>query len=102
GRDCAMRAAGPFDPARPRTLSELLMTSDRPPPRTGDMLVGRYRLERALGSGGTGTVFRALDATTRRPVAVKVMHPRHAADRALVARFLREAKAVSMVRHPNV
>jgi serine/threonine-protein kinase len=49
-----------------------------------------------------GTVFRALDVTTQRHVAVKVMRPEHAADGALVERFLRESKAASLVRHPHV
>jgi serine/threonine-protein kinase len=59
-------------------------------------------LERVLGSGSMGTVFRARDLTAGRDVAVKVLRHEHALDGPRLARFVREAKAADMVRHPNV
>jgi serine/threonine-protein kinase len=78
------------------------MTSEGVAARVGDTLGDRYRLERVIASGGTGTVFRARDVATRRRVAVKAMLREHATDRHLVARFLEEAQAAALVRHPHV
>ncbi len=66
--------------------------------------VGRYEVLGPLGSGGMGTVYRALDPQLRRAVAVKVPHfhggPGERAEAA--RRFLREARAAAAVHHPNV
>ena len=43
-----------------------------PPLATGTM-VGAYRLERLIGAGGTGDVYRALDTKLKRPVAIKLL-----------------------------
>src|SRR5690242_19491260 len=55
----------------------------------GVLLDGRYRLGPALARGGMSTVYRATDTRLDRPVAVKVMDPRLAADPAFLARFER-------------
>jgi serine/threonine protein kinase len=65
-------------------------------------LDGRYRLTRLLGEGGMGQVYEGLHETLDRKVAVKVLLPRYAHDEKFRERFLREAKAASRVRHPNV
>jgi tetratricopeptide (TPR) repeat protein/predicted Ser/Thr protein kinase len=59
----------------------------------------RYRIERFLGSGGMGSVYRAFDPTLGRSVALKFLHRN---DPALIGRFLREARAQARVDHPNV
>jgi eukaryotic-like serine/threonine-protein kinase len=64
-------------------------------------LVGRYRIESALGEGGMGVVYRAHDPELGRDVAVKVIAPRGSEDDAR-ARLLREAQAMAKLRHPNV
>ncbi|WP_051864690.1 serine/threonine-protein kinase [Streptosporangium roseum] len=61
-----------------------------------DTVIGPYRLVRRLGQGGTGEVFLARDPEGRQ-VAVKVLHPRLAADPALRQRFRQEAEAASRV-----
>jgi TonB family protein len=71
----------------------------------GHVLASRYRVERPIGRGGMGAVYRAIDQRLGRPVALKViMVP--GADAAtqerLKQRFLREAQAAARLRHPNV
>ncbi|MBZ4418879.1 serine/threonine-protein kinase [Myxococcus sp. RHSTA-1-4] len=67
---------------------------------TGEVLAGRYRLERELGRGGMATVFLAMDERLSRPVALKRMHPGGGAGRA--ERFRREAELAASLKHPNV
>ncbi|MEM9457833.1 MAG: protein kinase [Myxococcota bacterium] len=69
---------------------------------TGDELDGRYRIIRALGSGGMGVVYEAEQIKLRRRVALKLMHPERAKRTKNSKRFLREAQAASSVEHPNV
>lgn len=67
----------------------------------GDRKVGRYQLERVLGAGGMGVVYRAWDPQLRRTVAVKLLRPERSTDVAR-ARMLREARALARVANPNV
>ena len=69
----------------------------RPLPR-----IGGFRLERRLGRGGMGDVYLAIQESLDRPVALKVLSPRLAADADFVARFQREARAAAALQHPNV
>ncbi|MEU6241302.1 Stk1 family PASTA domain-containing Ser/Thr kinase [Streptomyces sp. NPDC047024] len=71
-------------------------------PLVGQVLDGRYRVEARIAVGGMATVYRALDMRLDRVLAVKVMHPALAADGAFVERFIREAKSVARLSHPNV
>lgn len=68
----------------------------------GDLVGGRYRLERPIGSGGMATVWRAIDDETGVAVAVKLMHPRVQDDPDLLARFRREADVVARLDHPCI
>jgi serine/threonine-protein kinase len=68
----------------------------------GAIIAGRYRLERPLGEGGMGVVFRATHVVTRKLVALKFLKRRHGDDASSVPRFLREARASCAVRHPSV
>jgi serine/threonine-protein kinase len=61
-----------------------------------------YRIVRALGRGGMGTVYLAEHTTLRKPFAVKLLNPRYASRSEFSARFLLEAQAVSRIDHPNV
>jgi serine/threonine protein kinase len=65
------------------------------------LLAGRYRTIRRLGSGGMATVFLAEDERLGRPVAVKRLHG-GLADDDLVKRFRREARLGASLNHPNV
>lgn len=64
--------------------------------------IGRYQVERHLGTGAMGTVYRARDTTLDRPVAIKLLRPDLLHRKDLLARFRREAKAVAQINHPNV
>lgn len=62
--------------------------------------VGPYRLEKRLGVGGVGEVFRAFDERLGRSVALKRIRPERAADAAARERFLREARLAARLDHP--
>jgi hypothetical protein len=62
--------------------------------------LGRYRIEKKLGSGGMGTVYLASHALLRRPTAIKVLRP-EASSRESIARFEREVQITSALTHPN-
>nr|WP_202471878.1 Stk1 family PASTA domain-containing Ser/Thr kinase [Streptomyces sp. SID4921] len=66
------------------------------------MLDGRYRIDARIAVGGMATVYRAMDTRLDRVLALKVMHPALATDAAFVERFIREAKSVARLAHPNV
>jgi hypothetical protein len=68
----------------------------------GVTLNSRYRLEERIGVGGMSTVYRAVDETLQRSVAVKVMNREVAEDSDQLERFRREARAVAQLSHPNV
>ena len=68
----------------------------------GDVLDGRFRIERWLGAGGMGEVYVARQLGLDRPVAIKTLLPQYASDPDARARFLREARVASSLRHPNV
>ncbi|MEV5736931.1 Stk1 family PASTA domain-containing Ser/Thr kinase [Streptomyces sp. NPDC052292] len=71
-------------------------------PLVGQVLDGRYRVDARIAVGGMATVYRALDTRLDRVLALKVMHPALAADGSFVDRFIREAKSVARLAHPNV
>ncbi|MCS6770586.1 MAG: serine/threonine protein kinase [Kiritimatiellae bacterium] len=63
---------------------------------------GTFLLVERLGSGGMGAVYRAMDPTLGRFVAIKVMKAEMGDDPALVESFLREARAAAALNHPNI
>ncbi|MFD5872805.1 Stk1 family PASTA domain-containing Ser/Thr kinase [Streptomyces sp. NPDC060322] len=71
-------------------------------PLVGQLLDGRYRIDARIAVGGMATVYRAVDTRLDRVLALKVMHPALATDAAFVERFIREAKSVARLAHPNV
>jgi beta-lactam-binding protein with PASTA domain len=71
-------------------------------PLVGRLLDGRYRVDARIAVGGMATVYRAVDTRLDRVLALKVMHPALATDAAFVERFIREAKSVARLAHPNV
>ena len=70
-------------------------------PKAGDVIAGRYQVERTLGSGGMGVVVAAVDRKVGRTVAVKLLL-QHLAGSVRVDRFFREARAVSSIRSDHV
>lgn len=70
-------------------------------PLVGATLAG-YKIEARVGAGSMGTVYRALQMSLERTVALKVLAPRFAADEEFIRRFLEEARAAARLQHPNV
>jgi eukaryotic-like serine/threonine-protein kinase len=66
------------------------------------LIVARYKLDRVLGEGGMGSVWAATHTVTRKPAALKFIKQSVASDPSMLRRFMREARAASAVRHPNV
>ena len=68
----------------------------------GELIAGRYELEKLVGSGGMSNVFRAHDRLLERTVALKILHEQYTRDDDYVERFRREARAVAQLAHPNI
>lgn len=68
----------------------------------GQIIDGKYEIERELGRGGMGAVYLATHLGTERPVAVKIIAPEFMTRPEFVERFRREARAAGRLRHPNV
>jgi len=66
------------------------------------LLASRYRLERRLGRGGMGTVYKATDTLLERAVAVKLIREDLVTSSDAAERFRREAKAAASFTHPNL
>ncbi len=69
---------------------------------TGELIDGRYQLQKLLAAGGMASIYAALDTRLDRRVAVKIMHSHLANDEDFVNRFIREAKATASLSHPNI
>jgi serine/threonine-protein kinase len=65
-------------------------------------ILGNYRITQKLGEGGVGEVWKAIDKTLDREVALKILRPELAAQESVVARFRTEALALARLNHPNV
>ncbi len=63
--------------------------------------IGRFRVESILGSGGMGEVYKAIDPTLRRTVAVKTVRP-DISNPDYLGRLLREAQACASLHHPHI
>jgi serine/threonine-protein kinase len=68
----------------------------------GELIQSRYRLQRLLGSGASGSVWAARNELIDRDVALKVMRPEVAEDAVALQRFFNEAKASGRVRSPSI
>src|SRR6202171_4523336 len=67
-----------------------------------DTLLGPYRIVAAIGAGGMGEVYRAVDTRLEREVAVKVLTEHLSRDLESLRRFEQEARAAGMLNHPNI
>ncbi len=74
------------------------LTASRPVPRLGD----RFLVVNTLGDGGTATVYLSYDTRGRGWVALKALHKRYIDDEEMQRRFAFEARALEMLRHPNI
>ncbi|MFM8803449.1 MAG: serine/threonine-protein kinase, partial [Planctomycetia bacterium] len=88
-------SARPAAPGKPATMAEI-----------GRLLEGRslgpYRLDQFVGGGGMGAVFRALDTTLDRVVAVKVLSRQQSDDEETLRRFRNEAQSAARLDHENI
>ncbi len=64
--------------------------------------IRRYHIDAKLGAGGMGTVYRATDTHLNRSVALKILSPGAIANPGRRQRFLQEARAASLLNHPNI
>ena len=64
--------------------------------------LSHYRLAAKIGEGGMGVVWKAVDTTLDRQVAIKVLPEAFSADPERLARFEREAKLLASLNHPNI
>ena len=65
-------------------------------------IFGNYRAGKQIGAGGMGTVYEALDLRLNRPVALKILPQLFGGDHDRVRRFEQEARAASLLNHPNI
>jgi eukaryotic-like serine/threonine-protein kinase len=70
--------------------------------KSGEVIQGKYRLDKRLGIGGMGEVWRATHTGTGREFAVKFMHAHVAASAVSRDRFAREARASAQINHPSI
>lgn len=68
----------------------------------GKELNNTYRLEKKIGVGGMGSVFRAINIHSGEEVAIKIISPNLSRDSVFVKRFQREAQICWMLSHPNI
>lgn len=84
------------------------MSTERAPEKkttdglVGELLASRYLIERKLGEGAMGAVYRARHVKVGRPFAVKVLHRKLLEDKKIALRFEREAELAGRLHHPNV
>ncbi len=64
--------------------------------------IKHFRIDKVLGQGGMGAVYRATDVNLSRAVAFKVMHPQFAVQEEFRRRFLQEASSAAKLEHPNI
>jgi eukaryotic-like serine/threonine-protein kinase len=67
-----------------------------------EILGDRYEMQDAIGRGGMATIYRAVDLRMGRTVAVKILREVYSSDPKFVTRFQREARAASLLQHPNI
>jgi serine/threonine protein kinase len=68
----------------------------------GRVIDRRYRIDRRIGTGSMGDVYRATHTLIGKALAVKVLRDEHVGDPQIVPRFVQEARLASSIKHPNV
>jgi serine/threonine-protein kinase len=66
------------------------------------VLAGKYIVQSEIAKGGMGVIYKALDRTLNRIVAIKQVHAHLSGDSSFVERFLREARAMARLQHDNI
>jgi len=91
----------PEDPPRAE-VEETGLVERRSTFAPGDVLSGRFRVERFIARGGMGEVYAARDSTLGGEIALKTIRPEIALHRTANQRFLREIQLARKVTHPNI
>jgi len=81
---------------------ELVFRDDVAKDLVGELISERYRVLSKLGAGGMGVVYKALQISMDRQVALKVLSPELTRDREFVVGFLNEARTAGQLNHPNI
>jgi serine/threonine-protein kinase len=71
-------------------------------PLIGQTLDGRYRIERLLGEGGMGMVYKAVHTTLGKPLAIKVLRPEVSKNEEILQSFRQEAQSASQIGNPHI
>jgi serine/threonine protein kinase len=96
------------NPTLRQEVESLLAEHNRPGPflgvysSVGDKILAHYQVLERIGEGGMGLVYKALDTTLHRVVAIKVLPPWLMGDTHSRQRLLEEARSASALNHPNV
>lgn len=70
--------------------------------KAGELVFGQYLILERIGEGGMGKVYRAIETRMGREVALKTIRPNLLANRTVVQRYKREARAAAALDHPNI
>jgi len=73
-----------------------------PSPTAQGAVINDFVIEKEIGHGGMGTVYRAEQMSLERLVALKILLPKYAGDTEFVTQFIREARAAAKLNHPNI
>ncbi len=65
-------------------------------------MVGEYRIEKKIGEGGFGSVYKAVHPLIGKAAAIKVLNRQYSSNPQMVTRFISEARAVNQIRHRNI
>ncbi|NVB36670.1 ABC transporter substrate-binding protein [Pseudenhygromyxa sp. WMMC2535] len=79
----------------------VLIERPGPDPLIGSVIAESFRIDAPLGSGGMGKVYRGVQLSLQRPVAIKILHAERNQPKA-IRRFLQETRLSSKLDHPNV
>ena len=98
----ACRKCGQAIDVAGQTVFEVILCPSCQTPQKVPVQLGHFLLFDVLGRGGMAAVYRALDRTLGRQVAIKVMRGEMSEDPQFVANFLREARSAAQLNHPNI
>ncbi|HSP07871.1 MAG TPA: serine/threonine-protein kinase, partial [Acidobacteriota bacterium] len=105
-QDSMMELIQELDEVTYREVVPTIQVAPGPPAparfQPGFVFAGRYEIQKKIGKGGMGTVFKALDRILDIPVALKTMNPEISTDEKTLARLKREVILARKVAHPNV
>jgi len=91
-----------FLDSTPESLAAEMFFQEEEPPNLVGKEFSHYKVIKLIGTGGMGEVYLAEDTKLRRKVALKLLPPQFSADQERNRRFVKEARAVSALNHPNI